>query len=122
MFATIGVEQWFRYAVGVIELAGAVGLLVPRLAGLAALGLAADMIGAMAVQDRHLPRQPVVPRGRPGPVRPRHLGPVVANPGPDRRVQAMTRCWARISEMRARPSPAGGDPALNRVGTDHPPQ
>lgn len=50
MFATIGVGQWFRYAIGVIELAGAIGLLVPRLAGLAALGLAADMIGATATQ------------------------------------------------------------------------
>ena len=50
MFATIGVGQWFRYAVGVAELAGAIGLLIPRLAGLAALGLVADMIGATAVQ------------------------------------------------------------------------
>lgn len=50
MFTTIGIGQWFRYAVGVAELAGAIGLLIPRLAGLAALGLVADMIGAIAVQ------------------------------------------------------------------------
>src|SRR6266700_2900254 len=50
MFATIGVGQWFRYVVGVAELAGAIGLLVPRLAGLAALGLVLDMVGATAVQ------------------------------------------------------------------------
>lgn len=50
MFATIGAGQWFRYFIGVIELAGAIGLLVPRLAGLAALGLVVDMIGATGVQ------------------------------------------------------------------------
>jgi putative oxidoreductase len=50
MFATIGAGQWFRYFIGVIELAGAIGLLIPRLAGLAALGLVVDMIGATGVQ------------------------------------------------------------------------
>ncbi len=39
VFATIGIGQWFRYLVGVLEIAGAVGVLVPRLSGLAALGL-----------------------------------------------------------------------------------
>src|ERR671917_629060 len=47
MFATIGVGQWFRYAVGALEIAGAVGVLVPRLSGLAALGLACLMVGAV---------------------------------------------------------------------------
>ncbi len=46
MFATIGVGQWFRYLVGVLEIAGAVGVLVPRLSGLAALGLVCLMVGA----------------------------------------------------------------------------
>ena len=46
MFTTIGAGQWLRYLVGALELAGAVGLLVPRLAGPAALGLVALMIGA----------------------------------------------------------------------------
>ena len=50
MFATIGAGDWLRYAVGAAELAGAIGLLVPRLAGLAALGLVVDMIGATVVQ------------------------------------------------------------------------
>jgi len=45
-FAAIGAGQWFRYLVGIIELAGAIGLLVPGLAGLAAAWLAADMVGA----------------------------------------------------------------------------
>ena len=46
MFATIGIGQWFRYVVGALELAAAVGLLIPRLSGLAALGLGCLMIGA----------------------------------------------------------------------------
>jgi uncharacterized membrane protein len=46
MFATIGIGQWFRYVVGALELAGAVGVLIPRLSGLAALGLICLMVGA----------------------------------------------------------------------------
>jgi hypothetical protein len=48
MFATIGAGQWFRILVGVLEIAGAIGLLVPRTAGLAALGLSGLLIGAIA--------------------------------------------------------------------------
>lgn len=47
MFADIGIGQWFRYGVGVLEVAGAVGVLIPRLSGLAALGLACVMVGAI---------------------------------------------------------------------------
>lgn len=50
MFSQIGAGQWFRYAIGVLELAGAVGLLVPRLAGPAALGLVGLMVGAIITQ------------------------------------------------------------------------
>ena len=42
MFVQIGTGQWLRYFVGAAELAGAVGLLVPRLAAPAAAGLARD--------------------------------------------------------------------------------
>ena len=45
-FQTIGFGQWFRYVTGTCELAGAIGLLIPRLSGLAALGLVGVMIGA----------------------------------------------------------------------------
>jgi uncharacterized membrane protein YphA (DoxX/SURF4 family) len=48
-FGLIGAGQWFRYLVGTLELAGAIGLLIPWLAGLAAAGLAADMAGATIV-------------------------------------------------------------------------
>ncbi|GIH67792.1 DoxX family protein [Sphaerimonospora thailandensis] len=50
MFADIGAGQWFRYLVGVLEIAGAVGLLVRRLTGLAAIGLACLMVGAVITQ------------------------------------------------------------------------
>ena len=46
MFHEIGFGQWFRYFTGSVELLGAVGLLIPRLCGLAAAGLACVMIGA----------------------------------------------------------------------------
>lgn len=46
MFATIGAGQWLRIVVGTLEVAAAVGLLIPRLAGLAALGLCCLLLGA----------------------------------------------------------------------------
>ena len=48
-FGQIGAGQWLRYLVGTAELAGAIGLLTPWLAGLAAAGLAADMAGATII-------------------------------------------------------------------------
>lgn len=49
-FTEIGVGQWLRYVTGVLELAGAVGLVVPFLSGLAALGLAGVMAGAVGTE------------------------------------------------------------------------
>jgi putative oxidoreductase len=46
MFDAIGLGQWFRYFVGLLELGGSIGLLIPALAGLAAVGLAGVMAGA----------------------------------------------------------------------------
>ena len=45
-FDRIGWGDWFMYAIGVLELAGGVGLLIPRLSGLAAIGLSLLMVGA----------------------------------------------------------------------------
>ncbi|GAA0902330.1 MULTISPECIES: DoxX family protein [Streptomyces violaceusniger group] len=45
-FDRIGYGDWFIYLVGGLEVAGAIGLLVPRLAGLAALALTGLMAGA----------------------------------------------------------------------------
>lgn len=45
-FAHWGYAAWFLYVVGAVETAGAVGLLVPRLAGFAAMVLGGTMLGA----------------------------------------------------------------------------
>jgi uncharacterized membrane protein YphA (DoxX/SURF4 family) len=45
-FDIIGWGDWFMYLVGVLEIAGGVGLLIPRVAGLAAIGLSLLMVGA----------------------------------------------------------------------------
>lgn len=50
IFAEIGGGDAFRLFIGAVELAGGIGLLVPRLAGLAALGLVGLMIGATYTQ------------------------------------------------------------------------
>ncbi|MCF6472599.1 DoxX family membrane protein [Nonomuraea sp. MG754425] len=49
-FAAIGLGDWFRILIGVLEVAGVVGLLVPRLAGLAGLALAGLMAGAVLTE------------------------------------------------------------------------
>jgi putative oxidoreductase len=49
LFSAIGAGQGLRYVVGALEVAGAIGVLVPRLCGLAAVGIALLMIGATIV-------------------------------------------------------------------------
>ncbi|MEV8440628.1 DoxX family protein [Actinosynnema sp. NPDC051121] len=49
-FDRIGSGQWLRYVTGVLEIAGVLGLLVPRLCGLAALGLVGVMAGAVVTE------------------------------------------------------------------------
>jgi putative oxidoreductase len=61
MFATIGIGQWLRYVVGALELAGAVGVLVPRLSGVAALGLICLMAGATLTNVLVLGTSPLLP-------------------------------------------------------------
>lgn len=56
MFEHFGYPQDFRLLVGAVESAGAIGLLIPRLAFGSALVLGAVMIGAIA---SHLLRDPV---------------------------------------------------------------
>ncbi len=46
MFATWGYPPWFATLIGVAELAGAIGLLVPRTTRWAVYGLSAVMLGA----------------------------------------------------------------------------
>ena len=63
LFTEIGAGQWLRYVVGALEVAGAVGLLVPRLSGLAALGLAALMVGATVTNLFIIGERPWLPVG-----------------------------------------------------------
>lgn len=46
-FVAWGLPAWFRFPVGLAEIAGAIGLLVPRLRFLAAAGLTLLMLGAV---------------------------------------------------------------------------
>ncbi|SDU81272.1 DoxX-like family protein [Microlunatus sagamiharensis] len=61
MFADIGAGQWLRYAVGALEVLGAVGVLVPRTSPLAAVGLALLMVGATATNLTVLGASPWLP-------------------------------------------------------------
>ncbi|WP_144119464.1 DoxX family protein [Catellatospora sichuanensis] len=45
-FGEVGLGMWFIYFVGACELAGGIGLLIPRLSGVAAIGLVGLMTGA----------------------------------------------------------------------------
>lgn len=46
MFDDVGIGQWFRYLVGLLELTAAIGLLIPRLRVTAAAGLVLLLVGA----------------------------------------------------------------------------
>ena len=59
LFAQIGLGQWFRVTTGVVEVAGAVALLVPGLASIGALWLGATMVGAVATHVFVLHTSPV---------------------------------------------------------------
>jgi putative oxidoreductase len=61
MFASIGAGQWLRYVVGALEVAGAIGLLIPALAFAAAGGLVALLIGAAVTNIVALDTSPVLP-------------------------------------------------------------
>jgi putative oxidoreductase len=50
LFDELGFGQWLRYAVGLLELVLALCLLVPAVAGLAAIGLVGVMAGAIATE------------------------------------------------------------------------
>jgi uncharacterized membrane protein YphA (DoxX/SURF4 family) len=48
LFAAVGVGQWFRYVTGILELAGAVMILVPKTRSVGAALLAVIMLCAIA--------------------------------------------------------------------------
>ena len=61
MFAKIGFGQWFRILTGSLEVAGAIGLFVPRFTVYAASLLAVVMVGAIGFHLTTLGRNPVPP-------------------------------------------------------------
>ena len=61
LFSDIGAGQWLRVVVGTLEVAGAVGLLVPMLCGLAALGVTALMAGAAVTNVLVIHESPWLP-------------------------------------------------------------
>jgi putative oxidoreductase len=61
LFDAVGVGQWFRYVTGILEVTGAVLLLVPAVAGLGALLLAGVVAGAVVAHLTVLHTGPVAP-------------------------------------------------------------
>jgi putative oxidoreductase len=53
MFAQYGYSGWFAMFIGTCEMLGALGLLLPRLAALAATGLSIIMVGAIVTLVTH---------------------------------------------------------------------
>lgn len=60
VFDEVGFGAWFRYAVGVVELVGAIGLLVPTFSGAAAIGLVVVALGG-TITNAMIGENPVFP-------------------------------------------------------------
>jgi uncharacterized membrane protein YphA (DoxX/SURF4 family) len=52
-FSSWGYSEWLLYVIAILETAGAIGLLIPKLAFYAALGLIGIMVGAMYTHLTH---------------------------------------------------------------------
>ncbi len=61
LFADLGAGQWLRFVTGVLEVSGAVGLLVPRVRVLAAMGLSLLLVCAALVNLAILGASPATP-------------------------------------------------------------
>ena len=55
MFGSMGLSGWFAYLIGGAEVLGGLGLLPPRTVRLAALGLAAVVVGAAVLHATTTP-------------------------------------------------------------------
>lgn len=61
-FVQMGYAAWFAIFIGVCEVLGGIGVLIPRLAGLAAACLSVIMVGAVyTVVSHHMYKDAVVP-------------------------------------------------------------
>jgi uncharacterized membrane protein YphA (DoxX/SURF4 family) len=61
LFERVGVGQWFRYVTGILEIAGAIGLLIPRYTFYAASLLVTVMVGAVISHLAVLGGSPAAP-------------------------------------------------------------
>ena len=61
LFGKVGLGQWFRYFTGMLEVAGAIGLLISRYAFYAAFLLALVMVGAIIAHLTVLGTFPAAP-------------------------------------------------------------
>jgi uncharacterized membrane protein YphA (DoxX/SURF4 family) len=61
LYETIGIGQWFRYVTGLLEVTGAVLIVVPRTKAFGAALLAAIMVGAVATHLFILHNAPTAP-------------------------------------------------------------
>jgi len=61
VFAAVGLGQWLRYFTGTLEVLGAIALLIPYFAGLAALWLSAVMLAAVIAHLTVLGGNPTIP-------------------------------------------------------------
>jgi uncharacterized membrane protein YphA (DoxX/SURF4 family) len=61
LFNKVGLGQWFRYVTGALEVAGGIGLLIPRYALYAAALLAIVMVGAITAHLTVVGGSPAVP-------------------------------------------------------------
>jgi putative oxidoreductase len=61
LFDKVGIGQWFRYVTGILEVAGAIGLLFSRYALYAAVLLATVMTGAIIAHLTVLGTPPAAP-------------------------------------------------------------
>lgn len=60
-FADMGLPSWFGTFIGVCEVAGAIGIWLPRLSSLAALGIGIIMVGAIYYHITFPPVQAGIP-------------------------------------------------------------
>ncbi len=63
VFEKVGVGQWFRYVTGLLEVLGAIGLLIPRYTFYAAALLVTVMVGAIIAHLTVLGGSPAAPIG-----------------------------------------------------------
>ena len=61
LFEAIGIGQWFRYVTGILELTGAVLVLIPKTCSAGAVLLATVMVGAIATHLFILHNAPTAP-------------------------------------------------------------